>query len=266
MSEDVCTDGRFEMIDRVKKVLIDSTNIETSKEDMAAIDSILFRFWQMGWLKVIDERLPGADKRRYCIDFVRPTCPLRENGTLNVRHCRVVGEDTAMTVLTELLGCKCKIVDMYIGNVIDGKLDDWKLDVHMNIVGPDDWFTEEWLKLIIADESSLNDDKRIKISNNPNPQVWIELHIKDNESSDYFDVENILDFDISADGEPFIAYQADKQSSVVDYFIQESCDEIQELYDEACKKKLLLKDNSVVLTNIQFRKLIDAAGVLTKEN
>ena len=47
MSGDKCTDGRFEMIDRVKKVLIDSTNIETSKEDMAAIDSILFRFWQI---------------------------------------------------------------------------------------------------------------------------------------------------------------------------------------------------------------------------
>lgn len=44
----------------------------------------------------------------------------------------------------------------------------------------------------------------------------------------------------------------------------ESYDEIQDLYDEACKKKLLLKDNSVVLTNIQFRKLIDAAGFLTK--
>ena len=75
-----------------------------------------------------------------------------------------------------------------------------------------------------------------------------------------------MDFDISADGKPFIAYHADKQSSVVNYFIQESYDEIQELYDEACKKKLLLKDNSVVLTNIQFRKLIDASGILTKEN
>ena len=266
MSEDICTDGRFEMINRVKKVLIDSTNIETSKEDMAAIDSILFRFWQMGWLKAIDERLPGADKRRYCIDFVRPNCPLCENGTLNVRHCRVIGEDTAMTVLTELLGCKCKIVDMYIGNVIDGKLDDWKLDVHMDIVGPDDWFTEEWLKLITSDVGYLDDDKRIKIENKPNPKVWIELHIKDNESSDYFDIEKILDLDLSADGESIIVYRADKQSSVADYLIQESYDEIQELYDKANKKKLLLKDNSIVLTNLQFRKLIDAAGVLTKEN
>ena len=47
---DYCTDNRFEVIERYKKQLIENTNIETSSDEMAVIDSVLFRFWQMGWL------------------------------------------------------------------------------------------------------------------------------------------------------------------------------------------------------------------------
>jgi hypothetical protein len=49
MSE-VCTDNRFEIIAAYKKKLIESTNIETNPDEMAVIDNVLFRFWQMGWL------------------------------------------------------------------------------------------------------------------------------------------------------------------------------------------------------------------------
>lgn len=52
--DDMCTDNRFELIERFKKKLIESTNIETSPEEMKAIDNLLFRFWQMGWLDIID--------------------------------------------------------------------------------------------------------------------------------------------------------------------------------------------------------------------
>lgn len=55
--DDMCTDNRFELIERFKKKLIDSTNIETSPEEMKAIDNLFFRFWQMGWLDIID-RMP----------------------------------------------------------------------------------------------------------------------------------------------------------------------------------------------------------------
>lgn len=48
---EVCTDNRFEIIEAYKKKLMESTNIEDSPEEMAVIDNILFRFWQMGWLK-----------------------------------------------------------------------------------------------------------------------------------------------------------------------------------------------------------------------
>lgn len=55
MSENVlCTDNRFELIEKYKSKLIESTNIETDAEDMAAIDSILFRFWQMGWIDKLE--------------------------------------------------------------------------------------------------------------------------------------------------------------------------------------------------------------------
>ena len=54
---DMCADNRFELIERFKKELIESTNIETSPEEIKVIDDILFRFWQMGWLDSID-RMP----------------------------------------------------------------------------------------------------------------------------------------------------------------------------------------------------------------
>ena len=52
---DICTDNRFEIIEKYKNKLIDATNIETSPEEMAVIDNILFRFWQLGWLDELDK-------------------------------------------------------------------------------------------------------------------------------------------------------------------------------------------------------------------
>lgn len=45
-----CGDDRFELIAKAKAELLDATNIESNPTDMAALDSILFRCWQMGWL------------------------------------------------------------------------------------------------------------------------------------------------------------------------------------------------------------------------
>ena len=50
MKLDICNDNRFKIIEKYKKELIESTNIEDSPEEMAVLDDILFRFWQMGWL------------------------------------------------------------------------------------------------------------------------------------------------------------------------------------------------------------------------
>jgi len=53
MSE-LCTDNRFELIAKYKAKLMDGTNIEMAQDEMAVIDDILFRFWQMGWLDKLD--------------------------------------------------------------------------------------------------------------------------------------------------------------------------------------------------------------------
>ena len=54
---ELCTDNRFEIIEKYKNALIECTNIETSPDEMKVIDNVLFRFWQMGWL----EKLETAD-------------------------------------------------------------------------------------------------------------------------------------------------------------------------------------------------------------
>lgn len=62
MSGEICTDNRFEIIAAYKKKLIESTNIQSSPEEMAVIDNVLFRFWQMRWLPPIPHgRLIDAD-------------------------------------------------------------------------------------------------------------------------------------------------------------------------------------------------------------
>ena len=50
MSGEVCTDNRFEIIEKYKQLLLENTNISSSPEELKVIDNILFRFWQMGWL------------------------------------------------------------------------------------------------------------------------------------------------------------------------------------------------------------------------
>lgn len=46
----ICGDDRFEIIGRAKQDLLDKTNIADSPEEMAVLDSFLFRCWQIGWL------------------------------------------------------------------------------------------------------------------------------------------------------------------------------------------------------------------------
>ena len=48
---DICGDNRFEIIAEAKSDLLEATNIKDSPEEMAVLDSFLFRCWQMGWLR-----------------------------------------------------------------------------------------------------------------------------------------------------------------------------------------------------------------------
>ena len=55
MSNVICTDDRFEVIAKYKAKLLEKTNIETSADEMAVIDNILFRMWQIGWLDRLEQ-------------------------------------------------------------------------------------------------------------------------------------------------------------------------------------------------------------------
>lgn len=56
----ICGDNRFEIISKAKEALLESTNIEESPKEMAVLDDILFRCWQMGWLdKYGDKKADG---------------------------------------------------------------------------------------------------------------------------------------------------------------------------------------------------------------
>lgn len=48
-------DDRFELIDKAKNKLLECTNIESRPEEVAVLDTILFRCWQMGWLDQLRE-------------------------------------------------------------------------------------------------------------------------------------------------------------------------------------------------------------------
>ena len=52
MSGDICGDNSFEIIHNVKEYLVKHTNIETQPEEMAVVNSILFRLWQCGYLNM----------------------------------------------------------------------------------------------------------------------------------------------------------------------------------------------------------------------
>ena len=75
---EVCGDNRFEIIAEYKKRLIEGTNIESSPEEMAVIDSILFRLWQMRWLPPLRSR-PSNTYRP--ADAPNPKPPMPTQGT-----------------------------------------------------------------------------------------------------------------------------------------------------------------------------------------
>lgn len=52
-------DNRFALVEKYKQKLIEATNIETNKDEMAVIDNILFRLWQMGWLDLMEKQENG---------------------------------------------------------------------------------------------------------------------------------------------------------------------------------------------------------------
>lgn len=67
---EICNDNRFELIEKYKRELLESTNIADSKEEMDVIDSILFRFGQMDWL----DKLEQFDRQKEEIERLTAHC------------------------------------------------------------------------------------------------------------------------------------------------------------------------------------------------
>ena len=61
----VCGDNRLEIIQKAKEDLIKSTNIDSSPEEIAVLDNILFRAWQMGWLDKYEPDYKERMKKEY---------------------------------------------------------------------------------------------------------------------------------------------------------------------------------------------------------
>lgn len=62
---ETCGDNRFEIIEKAKEDLIRSTNIESSPDEMAVLDNILFRAWQMRWLDKYEPDYKERMKKEY---------------------------------------------------------------------------------------------------------------------------------------------------------------------------------------------------------
>ena len=87
-------DNRFVLIEKYKQKLIEGTNISDSPEEMAVLDNILFRFWQMGWLDKLEEEahwIPveqDLPKENYLDDgYVEPSQPVLVY--MSYRTCKI---------------------------------------------------------------------------------------------------------------------------------------------------------------------------------
>lgn len=52
---DICGDNRFEIIEKAKQDLLESTNVSSNEDEIKVLDRFLFRCWQMGWLDKYNE-------------------------------------------------------------------------------------------------------------------------------------------------------------------------------------------------------------------
>lgn len=58
---EICGDDRFELIAKAKQKLLDATNIDSRADEIAVLDSILFRCWQIGLLDLPQLRSEGGE-------------------------------------------------------------------------------------------------------------------------------------------------------------------------------------------------------------
>lgn len=72
----VCGDNRFEIIAKVKEHLIKATNIEMHPEELAQVDNILFRLWQLNYFNQCN--LVNCNGRENKIELIKTKKKLDE--------------------------------------------------------------------------------------------------------------------------------------------------------------------------------------------
>ena len=87
---EICGDNRFEIIARAKADLLEGTNIETDEAEMAVIDNILFRCWQMGWLDRYDRKTEPTISKMEQVD---KDINVRSKDCTTCKHAGEVYED-----------------------------------------------------------------------------------------------------------------------------------------------------------------------------
>lgn len=100
----IAGDNRFEIINRAKQHLLEATNIDTSPDEMKALDTFLFRCWQMGWLEKYNYREPEGEplsldevnKKVYCVgdklgELNKEICDLKDFIAAN--HKKIIHRD-----------------------------------------------------------------------------------------------------------------------------------------------------------------------------
>lgn len=97
MMTEICGDNRFEIINKAKEALLESTNIEDSPEEMAVLDDFLFRCWQMGWLNKYEKDktlwIEPMKRAKYYCNIMRKTCEYaNSNGYCMISACIKAGE------------------------------------------------------------------------------------------------------------------------------------------------------------------------------
>lgn len=98
---DKCGDNRFEIIEKAKQDLLNSTNMDSSKDEMKVLDNFLFRCWQMGWLNQynLTSDAEGEDDEMLYVS--------RKKLQYFYERLRKVGENHAAFALQSLFGSKC---------------------------------------------------------------------------------------------------------------------------------------------------------------
>ena len=71
-----CSDNRFEIISKAKEALLKATNIANDEKEMAVIDNILFRCWQMGWLKEYEEEIGKLNLKEFNLEAAKLGKPI----------------------------------------------------------------------------------------------------------------------------------------------------------------------------------------------